>query len=387
MPSPTTLPELAARLPLLDHHCHGVFLHDPSDAAFEALISETSEPPAPGTSRWDTPVGLAIRRWCAPVLDLDPFPTPAEYLARRRALGGVEASRRLLLACGTEGLLLDTGLWVAEIADPARMAALTGRPAWEIVRIESIAEAVATSGVTAAGFGAAFRDALAARSAEPGVIGFKTIIAYRGGFDVDPVPPTAQEVEATAGRWLRDVERGRVRLTERAILRFGIWTAAELGRERGLPLQVHAGYGDPDLTLHLANPSLLTDLLRRLGALGVEVVLLHCFPYHREAAYLADMFPHVSFDLGLALTFAGASGWRMLGEALEVAPFTKLLYSSDGYGAAELHHLGAVHFRRALGRVLDGWIVNDACTPSEAERIARLFTSENAHRIYPRLAN
>jgi predicted TIM-barrel fold metal-dependent hydrolase len=110
---------------------------------------------------------------------------------------------------------------------------------------------------------------------------------------------------------------------------------------------------------------------------------LHCYPYHREAAYLSDVFPHVSFDLGLALTFAGASAGRIVAEAMEVAPFTKQLYSSDGFGAAELHYLGAQHFRAGLTRVLGGWLADGACTLAEATRIATLIASENARRVYP----
>src|SRR5262249_30791887 len=145
-------------------------------------------------------------------------------------------------------------------------------------------------------------------------VGMKSILAYRGGFAVDPSPPTRDEVVAAAAGWLREIEgqgsvdagSQRVRLTDPILLRFGIWTGAELGRERGLPLQFHVGYGDPDLTLHQTNPSLLTELIRRLAALETPIVLLHCYPYHREAAYLADMFPHVYVDLGLALSFSGA---------------------------------------------------------------------------------
>jgi len=95
------------------------------------------------------------------------------------------------------------------------------------------------------------------------------------------------------------------------------------------------------------------------------------------------MFPNVYFDLGLALTFAGASAGRIVAEAMEIAPFTKQLYSSDGFGAAELHYLGAAHFRASLTRVLDGWIAEGACSQAEATGIARMIASENARRIYP----
>ena len=395
---PASLAATIDRLPLLDHHCHGVRTVDPdSAAAFEGWIAETSYSAPPGTSRWDTPVGLAVRRWCAPLLDLPSFPSPEEYLARRLALGAAAVNERLLRATGATTLLLDTGFRSDEIADPTEMARLSGAATHEIVRLEAIAEDVVRGGVTAEGYPAAFEQAFWDRAA--GAVGLKTIVAYRHGFAFDPAPPTHDEVVAGVGRWLRavDARTGQgaapaaqddsgaavLRLTEPAVLRHGIWAGAELARERGLPLQFHAGYGDPDLTLHDANPTLLTDMLRRFEAIGVTVALLHCYPYHREAAYLADMLPRVYLDLGLAMTFAGASAGRLLAEALEVAPFTKLLYSSDGFGAAELHHLGAVHFRRALTRALAAWVADDACSVPEAERLARLVCSENARRIYP----
>ena len=382
MPSAAAaIAEIVASVPLLDNHCHGVLQHDPSPADFEALIDEGGNPAPPGTTHWDTPVGLALRRHCAPLLDLEPFATPASYQARRQELGAHEVNRRLLRAAGTSGLILDTGFRSDEIASPTAMASLVGVPTWEVVRLEAVAEEVAQSGASAERYPSAFVEALTARATD--AVGLKTILAYRGGFAVDPSPPSPNDVVDAAGRWLADIEDGRVRLTDPTLLRFGIWAGAELARDRRLPLQVHVGYGDADLTLHLTNPSLLTDLIRRLGTLGVQVVLLHCYPYHREAAYLANVFPHVSLDLGLALTFAGASAGRIVSEAMEVAPFTKQLYSSDGFGAAELHYLGAQHFRASLSGVLGRWIEDGACTLTEATRIATLIASENARRVYP----
>ena len=59
-------------MPLVDHHCHGVVPGDLDRRSFEGLISEGFEPAPEGGSHFDSPVGLAIRRWCAPVLELPP---------------------------------------------------------------------------------------------------------------------------------------------------------------------------------------------------------------------------------------------------------------------------------------------------------------------------
>ena len=72
--------DLAARvdtLDLTDHHCHGVARGDLDREGFEALLSEGGPPPD-GVTNFDTPVGIAVRRHCAPVLDLPAHAPPEE---------------------------------------------------------------------------------------------------------------------------------------------------------------------------------------------------------------------------------------------------------------------------------------------------------------------
>ena len=81
-------------LALVDHHCHGLFPEDLEDERLAESLSEAYAPAPAGTSHWDKPVALSVRRWCAPVLDLAPLASPAEYATRRRALGAAEVNRR-----------------------------------------------------------------------------------------------------------------------------------------------------------------------------------------------------------------------------------------------------------------------------------------------------
>jgi predicted TIM-barrel fold metal-dependent hydrolase len=112
------------------------------------------------------------------------------------------------------------------------------------------------------------------------------------------------------------------------------------------------------------------------------VLLLHCYPYEREAGYLAQAFTNVYIDAGLAINYAGARAGAIIARTLEMAPFTKVLYSSDAWGPAELHHLGAVLWRRATARVLGGWVEDGDWTAADARRVATLIASENARRAY-----
>jgi predicted TIM-barrel fold metal-dependent hydrolase len=369
------------RLRLIDHHCHGVVKADLDMAGFENLITESSDPPPAGTSRFDSPLALAVRRWCAPVLGLEPFPSPDEYVARRAELGADEVARSFLKEAGMGALLLDTGYRSEELHDLRAMGDLAGVPVHEIVRLEAVAEAVAVSGVDARSYPNAYRETLEKSSRE--AVGLKTIVAYRGGFSFEPEAPTDAEVVRAAGTFLEAAASGHPRLADPVLLRFGIWSGARLARERGLPIQFHSGWGDTDLDLHLSNPTLLTGLIRQLDRLGVNVVFLHCYPFHRDAAYLSSVYGNVYFDVGSALHYHGPSSARLLAEAMEVAPFSKLLFSSDAFGLAEQYHLGAMLFRRALREVLDGWIEADHCDAVTAGRIAEGISRGNALRIYP----
>ncbi len=377
------LPFGLGELEPIDHHCHGIVVHDLDRPWFESFINEGFEAPAPGTSHFDTPIGLSLLRWCAPVLELGPDASPDEYLARRFELGADEVNRRMLTAARIGTYLIDTGYRTTDILDMAGVAEIAGRPAFEVVRIEVVEERVASSGVSAADYAGAVEAALT-EAADGGAVGFKSVIAYRGGFDIDPEPPPAADVREAAGRWLSSVSQGgRVRADDPVLLRHGLWAAAAVARDRGMPIQFHAGFGDPDLTLHRANPTLLTDLLKAWMPLPVNVAFLHCYPYHRDAGYLASMFPHVYLDVGSILHYVGPSARTVLAESLELAPFTKQLFSSDAFGVSELYLLGTLGFRRALAAILASWVDRDECAADDAERIARLIARENAERIYP----
>ncbi|MGH3830251.1 MAG: amidohydrolase family protein [Pseudonocardiaceae bacterium] len=376
--SSDTLRAALDALRLVDHHVHGALTGDLDGAAFEAGLRESPWAAPEGTTHLDSQLGFALRRWCAPVLDLPPHAGVGVYLARRRELGAREVTRRLLRASGVGCFLIDTGYRAEQILGPTEMAAASGARASEIVRLESVAEQVAACGVPAAEFADQFASTLDQRARH--AVGLKSVIAYRYGLDFDPEPPSAAEVRRAAGSWLQRHERqaNQPRLTDPVLLRHLLW----VGIERGLPLQFHTGYGDPDLTLHRCDPSLMTEFLRRVQDRQVPVMLLHCYPYHRTAGYLAHVFPHVYLDVGLAVNHTGARSRAVVAESLEVAPFGKLLFSSDAWGPAELHHLGAVLWRRAMASVLGEWVASGEWSSADAVRVAEMVGAGNARRVY-----
>jgi uncharacterized protein len=365
-------------LALVDHHVHPALATEVDAAGFDELITESDRPVPAGMTQFDSQLGMAVRRWCAPVLGLEPLAAPAAYLAQRAALGAGEVTRRLLRATGISHFLVDTGYRRDGLLDLDGMTSASGAEVDEIVRLEAVAEqAVLAGDGSAAGFAGRFAEALAEQV--PGALGLKSIIGYRYGLDFDPVPPTRVEVTAAAGRWLHQIEvTGQVRVADQVLLRHLLWA----GLSHGLPLQLHTGFGDPDADLRRCDPLLLRGFIERAEPGGVPIMLLHCYPFHRGAGYLTMAYPHVYLDVGLAVNYLGARAAAVVAESLELAPFGKLLFSSDAWGPAELHYLGALLWRRATAQVLGGFVAGGEWDEAEALRIAAMIGGGNARRVY-----
>ena len=178
---------------------------------------------------------------------------------------------------------------------------------------------------------------------ERGYVALKTIAAYRGGLD----------------RVSADV--------------VGALEANEATGDP-LPVQVHCGFGDWDLHLWRADPSYLKPLVERFSA--TPFVLLHCYPFVREAGWLAHVYGNVFFDLSLTIPHVARPA-EALREALELAPVSKLLYASDAARTPELYYLAAKWWREALAEVL-----SESLPPDEAERDGRAILRDNALGLY-----
>lgn len=361
---------------LVDHHCHGIVEESLSRSTFEDMLSESNWAAAEGTTFFDSQVGVAIQRWCAPELGLPAFASPEEYLQRRNELGAQQVNELLLRGTGISRYLIETGHKGDEILTPDLMAERSGATADTVIRLERVAEQVIDRGIPLSGYAHAFRTELAAQLEN--AVGVKSIAAYRTGLDFDPSRPDESEVNVAASR-LGEAQSGRaVRVDDPILIRFGLWSAVDAQQ----PIQFHIGYGDPDVDLHRCNPLLLTDFIRLTRLSGARVLLLHCYPFHREAGYLAHSFPHVFCDVGLAINYTGAQSPQVIAESLELTPFDKALFSSDAWGLSELYFLGAHLFRRGLLGVINNWIGADEWSTEQGERVIRKICGENANLAY-----
>lgn len=364
--------------PLVDQYCQGVLRTELGLATFEAQLIPSAGPPAAGTTFFDTQAGFAVRRWCPPLLGLEPHCPPARYLARRRELGAAESARRLLRGSGVGARLVDTGA-PGDLTGPKELALAGGAEAFELARLELLAEQAADTSGTVAAFlanlaGAVHHAAAGAVAftcgAEAGAGADGAARAWGAALEAGPEPPGPGEVRGAAGRWLAGRAKGGA-VRDPVLLRHLAWSAVS----SGLPLQLHTG-GES------GEPERLTGFARATEGPGARLVLLGGYPHHRQAARLAAVFPHVHADLGAALGPAGARAAAVLAECLETAPFGKLMFAGGGRQLAELHAVGALVFREALGRVLGGWVADGSWSWRDAERVAAMVAAGNARRVY-----
>jgi hypothetical protein len=362
-----------ADIAIIDDHAHPPLREQPATAAqFARFFTEGHDP---ATIAEHAPHSLFARlavRELAAFLGCEA--TAAAVVAARAAEPLDAYLRRLLADAGIEAVLLDDGFPREGAMTVAEVGAAGGVRAGRLLRLETLIEELIPRHDTPAALERALLDALA--DARPGLVGLKSIIAYRAGLAIErPAPADAARALAeTRSAW-----GGRPgRLTAKPLLDHLLPLAAEWAAANGLPLQLHTGFGDRDLDLRLANPLHLRPLLEDGALASGPLVLLHGgYPFVREAAYLASVYPNVYVDCSLAAPLlAGPGLTRALEELLALAPVTKLLYGSDAWGIPEWFWLAARAARRALGEAL-AWL-----PPGEADWAARRILHANAAELY-----
>lgn len=366
-------------IPLLDHHCHAIRIpHEPLDGkGLRRCFVETTDAQMLPYVRSSIFYMRALRDLAALIGCAADEET---YLAVRAATPPAEHIRRLFDAGNFSHLLVDTGFGSARSYDLDELSAVTGIPVAPIVRLETLMESLIVTHESMAQVEDAMRAELQAARAR-GLVGFKSIAAYRGGLAVQK--RTLAEATAAFGALKEVVRRnGRVRLSDRAVLEYLLRAALEEAAALDMPVQFHVAFGDDDADLRTANPLQLRALLQDPAFRHVPFVLLHCYPYMREAGYLAALYAHVFVDVSLTVPLTAHGSSAAFSEVLELAPIAKVLFATDAHSIPELFYIGALHGRRALTLALERLIAADFLTATQAEAAAEAILWRNAAQLY-----
>jgi predicted TIM-barrel fold metal-dependent hydrolase len=368
-----------SHITLFDHHCHPLRRPAPlpDGLSFRRYFAESGEP----NMKTHIPYNLFYRRGLRDLADLlDCAPTEEAVVAARQRFPPEHYARHLFNQANVRMLAVDTGIHSVEDYTLVEQRAFLPCQIAETLRLEALVERLALETESFAQFEDAFRSTLDDVRSR-GIVAFKSIAAARGGLQLRPLARS----EAAAGfAVMKELSRrvGPVRLEDRALLEYTLLIGLEAAATQELPVQFHTGFGDRDVDLRDANPLHLRPLFEDETLRGATFVLLHTYPFMREAGYLASVYSQVYVDLSQTIPFAAHGGAHALLQVLELAPTSKVLLATNAGGIPDLFYLGAWYLRHNLGVALtqlhaQGWV-----THQQAEQTASQMLYHNAAALY-----
>jgi hypothetical protein len=367
-------------IPIVDNHCHSLLRQQPEgDEAFRQHLTESY---FPEIARDHVPTTILYRRALVELAQLlDCEPVPAAVHEARRERGFEWLTREIVRRAGFKTWLIDTGYGADTTYSLEELRTLAPVRVEELLRLEPLIERlVLDSSASFEVFVEGFRGAISDLR-ERGIVGLKSVVAYRTGLHVGDVP---RDDAARAFASVRDqaLRAGSLRIESKPLLDHLVVVAVEEAARQRVPIQFHTGLGDPDLDLTLVDPAALRLLFsERFRA--APIVLLHTgYPYVRSLAYVAAMFPNVYADMGETILFAAGEATEIYRELIGLAPASKLLFSTDASLVPELYWIGARVGRQALARVLDEHVADGVLDESTALGWAERILWRNSEALY-----
>ncbi len=364
-------------IPAIDQHAHNLLQPEAATGyPYAAAFTEGYDPEIINNHAHNTLFYRRSLREIAAFLNCEA--QEEAILARRESLGLEQLTKLYFSAANLEAIYLDDGLQPNSILPLSWHEKFV--PIKRILRLESLAEELIPQADDFETFLERFISEIDPLPA--GVVAFKSIVCYRTGLDIQPVPLAA--AACSFYNIKQQLDSQPLRLNDKYLIDFLVQQALVIAAKYQLPVQFHTGYGDPDLDLRLANPLYLRHLLELPEYRHAPIILLHAsYPYMRQAGYLASVYPQVYLDFGLVIPFLSVSGMRtVMKQLLELTPTSKLMYSSDAHSIPELYYLGAKWGRLILQEVLEEAIQNSDITANEADSIAAAILRENAFSLY-----
>ncbi|KAI8633564.1 glutamine synthetase/guanido kinase [Xylariaceae sp. FL1651] len=305
---------------------------------------------------------------------------------------------------GIETILVDDGLGTPDQVEMYSWHDLfTTSKCKRIVRIEALVEDIiarhcisanASDGETVARtIMNEFGEEISRCLADPEVVGFKSIICYRGGLDI----PSKEKVDLKGAmselaqiitahkEGTRDFASNK-RLDGLMLNSLIVHATASLISDNPSsfkkPIQFHTGLGDNDITLTRSSPSHLQAFIRDYPT--IPIVILHAsYPWTREAGYLAAMYSNVYADIGEIFPFISRSGQEAaVKQILELCPWSKILWSTDGHFFPETYLLATTQVRSVLKTVLGELVQTRQIDERQAIKLAQDMLFTNSKKLY-----
>ncbi|MCF8038739.1 MAG: amidohydrolase [Desulfohalobiaceae bacterium] len=358
-------------LPVLDQHCH-LFATDYKQHDISALLNMSLNDMPSGDLRQT----MIFRKFLLELRSLLQLPEATEdsLLLKRQERMEENYSRwirDLFSDCSLETMLVDLGYKPAD-QDLEQFERLVPVRIHYLFRIESVLDDLwkqfQNREIDLAFVEEHFDAVLDDNLAQTNIVGFKTIIGYRTGLQVQP---------ATRSQLLK-VPPDEKQFRDYFFLRLLSKTS-----ETGMPVQIHAAFGESNIDIQKNSPALLKWVFDQESFRKTPVILVHGgYPRCFEAGYLASVYPNVYVDLSEMIPFVPLGLQQGLRDIFDMCPFTKILYGSDGFIVPEIHWMGARMAKEALTALFEELIDIGLFDASYAMNVARMILSENARALY-----
>lgn len=203
-----------------------------------------------------------------------------------------------------------------------------------------------------------------------GAVALKSIIGYRTGLKVDLVS-------------MDEARKALINNDEKIFRDFFFNETIKICKKHDIPFQVHASFGESNCNLLNNNPLMLKNVLDNEEYKKVAFVLVHGgFPYSFEAGYMAAMYPNVYLDFSEMIPWLTFESKDAIKKVLDMAPFNKIMYGSDGFVSPELHFLGVQFAKSIIFQVIDELIQQRLMTKVEGYKLAENIFYKNASNIF-----
>lgn len=374
-------------LPIIDDHCHP-FVLTREVKSFDNCFTLSLIPPKSVDTR-NTLLFKIVRKELIDYYGIDPQISDDDFIQKRNELykGNPKAYvERLYKNANIESLLVDYGFPVMgarltqEELDWFHQTALSVNVR-RIHRVESTYHRLFEQKADFEELERLYIAELRDEVENKGTIAFKTVIAYHTGLKIEKI--TRSQAAISYAKFLADPTN---RLAEKEIRDYLVLQAFELCMEYDIPIQMHSGAGDaPLLDVRLSSPLLMHEIISDPHYQAVKIIFIHtAYPFVEEAGYLVNQYHNIYLDLSSMIPFSSIGIEPKIRQIFEMAPFTKVMYGSDGFTIPEISWLGAKLIRKHLGNVLGDLVSEGIIDEVYAYEAAEKILAGNARSLYVR---
>ncbi|MDQ6600558.1 amidohydrolase [Bacillus salipaludis] len=327
--------------------------------------------PFPGTNMW---MQILVKR-LAKYFSCEPTLEAVVEQRNARAVDFKKYTHDLFSDARLTGVVGDFGYPQPPLSK-AEYADLCGARIWEIHRIEPAMVQLSQECESFADFNEKYRANLTEALNTKGIVGLKSIIAYRSGLEIAPMDEQAAAAEYAEFKF-------NTRAVVKKFRDYCLHIAMEECTKTDKVMHIHTGVGDGEVVLSKASPSFLIDMLRDQKYENTKVHLVHGgYPWMEEAAFIVSILPNVYMDISLQNPFSGHGVKRILSQVFEFAPFDKVMYGSDAFTVPEMNWMGVHLFKESFEEVLNSWVDSDYMDVETAQTIGEMVLYRNYENVY-----